>query len=83
MTVTFSDFKKKEVINVCDGRRLGCVCDIIIDVNCCRLDAIVVPGSFLVSNIFQKHRNIIIPWSKIRKLGDDVILVDAGDICPR
>lgn len=81
--MTFTDLKKKEVINVCDGRRLGCVCDIIIDVNSCRLDGIVVPGVISLSNFFQKHRNIIIPWSKIRKLGDDVILVDAGDVCPR
>ena len=74
--MTFSDLRRKEVINVCDGRRMGCVCDIIIDINTCRLDAIVVPGCFSITNIFQKQRNIIIPWNKIRKLGDDVIIVD-------
>ena len=79
--MTFSDFKKKEVINVCDGRRMGCVCDILIDLHSCRLEAIVVPGSFSLFSCFQKQKNVIIPWNKIRKLGDDVILVDAGEIC--
>ncbi|MBR6765205.1 MAG: YlmC/YmxH family sporulation protein [Clostridia bacterium] len=74
--MNFSDLRKKEVINVCDGRRMGCICDIIIDVNNCRLEAIVVPGCFSFSNLFQKQRNIIVPWNKIRKLGDDVIIVD-------
>lgn len=79
--MTYSDFKKKEVINVCDGRRLGCICDIIIDISTCRIDAIVVPGQFSLGGFFQKSRHIIVPWNKIRKLGDDVILVDAGEVC--
>lgn len=81
--MNFSDLKRKEVINVTDGRRLGMICDIIIDINNCRLEAIIVPGCFSLANMFQKQRNIIIPWCNIRKLGDDVILVDAGEICLR
>lgn len=80
--MTFTDLKRKEVINVSDGRRLGYVCDIIIDIHSCRLDAIIVPGCFSLLACFQKQKNIIIPWNKIRKLGDDVILVDAGELCP-
>ncbi len=80
--MTFTDLKRKEVINICDGRRLGCVCDVIIETNTCRINAIIVPGSFSMLNCFQKPKNIIIPWNKIRKLGDDVILVDAGEGCP-
>ena len=81
--MNFTDLKRKEVINVSDGRRMGCICDIIIDVKSCRLEAIIVPGCFSLANIFQKQKNIIIPWNKICKFGDDVILVDAGEICLR
>ena len=63
--MSFCDLKRKEVINVSDGRRMGCICDIIIDVKSCRLEAIIVPGCFSLSNIFQKQKNIIIPWNKI------------------
>ena len=81
--MNFSDLRRKEVINVTDGRRLGCICDIIVNVNCSKLEAIIVPGCFTLSNIFQKPKNIVIPWNKICKWGDDVILVDAGEICIR
>ena len=56
--MTFSDLRRKEVINVCDGRRMGCVCDIIIDVNTCRLDAIVVPGCFSLSKAKEYYRTM-------------------------
>lgn len=79
--MTFSDFKKKEVINVCDGRRMGCVCDLLIDIHSCRIDGIVVPGNFGLLSCLQKQKNVVIPWNKIHKLGDDVILVDAGEVC--
>ena len=36
--MNFTDLKRKEVINVSDGRRMGCICDIIIDVKSCRLE---------------------------------------------
>ena len=81
--MTFSDLKRKEVINVCDGRRMGGVCDIILDVESCRLEAIVVPGCISFWSTFTKSKNIVIPWNRIRKLGDDVILVDAAGLFPR
>lgn len=81
--MTFSQLKRKEVINVCNGGRMGCVCDIIIDINLCRIEAIVVPGPFSFKCLLAPQKNIIIPWNKIRKIGDDVILVDAGEIFPK
>ena len=81
--MNFSDLRRKEVINITDGRRMGCICDIIIDVACSRIEAIIVPGCFSITQIFQKPKNIVIPCNKIRKWGDDVILVDAGEICLR
>ncbi len=80
--MTFCDLKRKEVINICNGGRLGCVCDIIFNVESRTLEAIVVPGNFNLFKFFNS-KNIIIPWNKIRKLGDDVILVDAGELFPK
>lgn len=80
--MTFNDLKRKEVINVCNGGRLGCVCDIIFDVDSRTLEAIVVPGNLNFLRFFHS-KNVIIPWKKICKLGDDVILVDAGELFPK
>ena len=40
------------------------------------VEAIVVPGPFNVGHILKGERTgIVIPWSLIQKIGDDVILV--------
>ena len=28
---TFCELREKEIINICDGARLGCICDLEID----------------------------------------------------
>lgn len=72
-----SDLKLKEVINVIDGKRLGGITDIEIDVASGRLTAIVVPGNGKFLGLFGRSEEVVIPWEKINKIGFDVILVEA------
>ena len=74
-----SDLKLKEVINVVDGKRLGNITDIEIDVETGRLTAIVVPGLGKFFGFFGRNEDVVIPWDKINKIGMDVILVEAGN----
>lgn len=78
MGCTVSDFRDKEVINICDGRRLGYVIDVEFDVNSGRIIAIVVPGQKCRLMCFSRHEDIYIEWCKIQRIGDDIILVDIG-----
>jgi len=39
-----SDFREKEVINIKDGRRLGFVSDVEINLQSGRIEAIVIPS---------------------------------------
>jgi len=75
-----SDLKIKEVINVADGRRLGTITDIEIDLESGRLTAIVVPGTGKFLGLFGKNDDIVIPWEKIHKIGLDVILVESNGL---
>lgn len=70
------DFKHKEVINVSDGRRLGFVQDVNAELGSGIITSIVVPGSSNFFNFFSSDNSMIIPWSSIKCIGDDVILVD-------
>lgn len=72
-----SDLKMKEIINVLDGKRLGTITDIEIDIESGRLTAIVVPGPGKFLGIFGRNEDIVIPWDKINKIGMDVILVES------
>lgn len=75
-----SDLKLKEVINVMDGKRLGTITDIEIDVESGKLTAIVVPGTGKFLGLFGRNEDIVIPWEKINKIGFDVILVEAAAV---
>lgn len=75
-TVKFCDLIKKEVINTCNGCRLGYVCDIEIDVNCGKVCNIFVPKPH---NIFQKVQFHCIKWEQIERIGSDMILVAVKD----
>ena len=73
---TFEELTEKEVINCADGRRLGNVFDCVIDLECAKILSIKVEsgGRFFC---FDKNRDcIIIPWECIKKIGDDIILVE-------
>lgn len=70
------DFKQKEVININDGKMLGFVIDVNADFENGEIHSIIVaPAGRLFGNFLNKN-NITIDWKKIKKIGEDVILVD-------
>lgn len=72
----FSKLRQKEVVNIVDGARLGFICDLVLDVCTGKICAIVVPGPSRFSFFFKGERDQVIPWKNIRKIGEDVILVE-------
>lgn len=65
----------KTVINVCDARKLGHIVNYEIDLCEGRITAVFVPGECGFFG-FGKSADIRIPWDKIRKIGEDAILVE-------
>ena len=68
------ELREKEVVNVCDGARLGCPSDFEFNVCDGRITARIVPraGGLLG---FGREDDLIIPWCKIECIGADTILV--------
>lgn len=82
----FSELKEKDVINRCDCRKLGKVCDLILDECKGCIKALIVPGPFRLLNILGPDQEYIIPWNKICQIGPDIILVEvceADVLCPK
>jgi len=80
--VRTSELRTREVINISDGRKLGAVVDVDIDLESGRLRAIVVPGPRGMFSIFGRNEDIVIPWDKIKRIGQDVILVERPSLPP-
>ncbi|NLI57819.1 MAG: YlmC/YmxH family sporulation protein [Clostridium sp.] len=74
-----SDFRQKEVININDGKRLGFVCDVEINLNSGKLESIVIPGGNRLFGILGKDSEYVIPWERIKKIGEDIILVEIDE----
>lgn len=77
INVSARELKLKEVVNILDGKRLGTITDIEIDIEDGRLTAIVVPGPGRFLGLFGRSEDIVIPWEKINKIGVDCILVES------
>ena len=70
------DFRNKEVINITDGKRMGYVQDVTANLETGVITSIIVPGNTRLINIFNSGNDVVIPWEKVRCIGDDVILVE-------
>ena len=71
---TWAELRQKEVINLCDGCRLGYVCDLEFDLCDGRITALVLPGEGSLFG-FGRCELIVIPWDRIETIGADAILV--------
>lgn len=76
MSVRFSELHCKEVICLGDGRRLGFVSDVNIELPCGQVVSITVPGHSKFFGLGARRDDYVIPWSCIRRIGPDIILVD-------
>lgn len=70
-----SDFQAKDVINIVDGKKLGRVADLELDLRQGRIDSIVVPAGGKFFGWFGHAADLVIPWRNIVKIGADVVLV--------
>jgi YlmC/YmxH family sporulation protein len=80
--VRVSELRLLDIINIEDGRRLGPIIDLDLD-----LDKGVVKGLLVLEpsrgkGFFSGGRggDIFIPWEKVIKIGLDVILIDGRDL---
>lgn len=83
MNCRIIDVRHKEVINVKDGVRLGCVNDLLIDMKCARIVAIIIYGRPKCFGLFGREDDIIIKWEDIEIIGDDTILVKYNFQCKK
>ena len=75
------EIRNKEVINIYDGKSMGFVCDIEINLQEGRIDGIVLPGDRGFMKLFGKESNdFVIKWKHVKTIGEDVILVDVPPI---
>lgn len=76
MESSFLELRCKEVVNVCDGKRLGHIVDIVFDLCSACVLGFVLPGEKTGWNIFKNCNQIFLPYGCIVRIGEDTILVE-------
>ena len=71
-----SELFGREIVNITDGARLGRVgdADLFIDPRSGRVKRLILPLG--PHGFFRKPDVIEIPWSAIRRIGDEVIIIE-------
>ncbi|MCM8710480.1 YlmC/YmxH family sporulation protein [Clostridium sp. SYSU_GA19001] len=72
------NLRTMEVIDISTGAKLGYIKDFKIDCNEYKVLSLLLPNQKV--SWFSKNDSIEIPWSRVVKVGIDVILVDGSDI---
>lgn len=77
MLAKISDLREREIVNVLDGKRLGPIKDIDVDIETGRITALILPGPGKILRFLRKNEDYIVPWQNVVRIGVDVILVEA------
>ena len=76
METRIAELRYKEVISVEDGSRLGYGGDMEVDMDTGQVRALVVPGRRRFFGLLGREEDKYIPWSAVRRFGEDIILVE-------
>ena len=78
--VLFSQLQEKDVINICDGQNLGNITDLVLDLKGGLIMTIVVEEGGRCVSFLSKTQGYFIPWCAIKKIGEDIILIEVEHI---
>ena len=76
MACKFTQLQCKEVVCLSDGRRLGYIRDVCIELPAGTIASVIVPAACRPFHFWGPREDYIIPFCAIRRIGPDIVLVD-------
>ncbi len=76
--IRVSDIMEKEIINVKNGKRMGYITDIDMDINEGKIVSFTITGSESKNFFSRGYNDQVIFWNDILKIGCDTIIVNIG-----
>ncbi|MCI8464948.1 MAG: YlmC/YmxH family sporulation protein [Lachnospiraceae bacterium] len=69
------ELRMKEVINICDGKRLGFITDVEFDCRSGCIISFIIPGPAHICGFLGRDSEYIIPFHCVEQIGEDFVLV--------
>ena len=80
MSAKISDLQERQIVNIADGKCLGNIKDIELNVLDGTIQALVLPNTEGFWSMLQNQGELLIPWQKVIRLGVDVVLIDMPEL---
>ncbi len=71
-----SDLQSKNLVNINDGRNIGNIIDVKVNEENGNIKSLIIEGKGNMFSFLNKDSEVEISWSDIKKIGEDVILVN-------
>ena len=71
-----SELQRKDIINIKDGKKVGRIIDVEFDSSNGYMIKFVIERTHFLRNLLSTNENLSIKFTQIKKLGEDVILID-------
>lgn len=71
-----SELQRKDIINIKDGKKVGRIIDVEFDSSNGYMIKFVIERTHFVRSLLSTSENLSIKFTQIKKLGEDVILID-------
>lgn len=78
MICSLEEIKKKEVIDVKTGERLGYIDDVRMDTEKAEILSVIIYGGYRFFGLFGKEDDVELPCTSIKVIGSETILVDSS-----
>ena len=78
--MTLHDLAEKDVIRIQNGENLGRIDDILFDEGSGRNQSVLLRGRGRMLGLLGYDDDLLLPWESIRRIGADVIIVDADPL---
>ena len=78
MHCRISELQYKEVVDITDGTRYGFIGDLELDANSGIIQNVVIAGKTRWLGFLGRESDTVFPWSAIKRIGTDIILVDGS-----
>ena len=80
MSAKISDLQERQIVNIADGKCLGNIKDIELNMREGTIQALVLPGTGGFRGFLQNQGELLIPWHKVVRIGVDVVLIDMPEL---
>jgi YlmC/YmxH family sporulation protein len=71
-----SELQRKDIVNIKDGKKVGKIVDVEFDPSNGYMIKFIIERAHFVKSLFTTTEEVTIKFTQIKKMGEDVILID-------